>query len=360
MTPARGETAGRLAAGLARLRDSLPAILQITVTAVAAYAFSRYVVGHEQPLISALVAITSLGFVRDARPVRVLETVIAMTLGIALAEALLLAAGPGLVQYAVALSVTLAVARFLSPNAAFAIAAAVQCSLVMLVPAPEGGPFVRTLDAVVGGAFALLATAVIPRDPRRAALRDGRRLLAEHVAVLAALTDALREGDADAAGRALSRARSTQPAVEDWTASVDSGLAIARVSPIVRRSRFDLERQRVMLSGVDLATRNLRIVARRVEWVLRDGRPRDAVADVVARIGVAVQALEESLRDVSQQPVARHAFAEILRHLDPAAILPEGSQGERNTLAALRPYLVDLLTATGVGLEDARSLLPGD
>ncbi|HEU4757907.1 MAG TPA: FUSC family protein, partial [Agromyces sp.] len=183
MTTAPGQPS-RVAAGLRRVRDSLPAILQITVTAVAAYAFSMYVLGHEQPLISAIVAITALGFVRDARPVRVLETAIAMTLGIALAEVLLLTVGAGIVPYAVALAVTLAVARFLSPNAAFAIAAAVQCTLVMLVPAPEGGPFVRTLDGLVGGAFALLATAVIPRDPRRTALRDGRRLLAEHVAVL--------------------------------------------------------------------------------------------------------------------------------------------------------------------------------
>ncbi|MBM7505546.1 aromatic acid exporter family protein [Agromyces aurantiacus] len=359
MTTAPGPPT-RVAAGLVRVRDSLPAILQITATAVAAYAFSVFVLGHQQPLISALVAITALGFVRDARPVRVLETAVAMTLGIALAEVLLLLAGSGLVQFAVALALTLAVARFLSPNAAFAIAAAVQCSLVMLVPAPDGGPFVRTVDGLVGGAFALLATAVIPRDPRRTALRDGRRLLAEHIAVLRELSSALRDGEADAAARALSRARSTQPLVEAWTASVDSGLAIARVSPIVRRSRFDLERQRTMLSGLDLATRNLRIVARRIEWILRDGRPRPEIADVVARIVPFVQVLDDSMRDVAQQPVARQGLSEIARHLEPAAILPDGPPGDRRTLGSLRPYLVDLLTATGLRLDDARALLPGD
>ena len=359
MTEAGGLGA-RFAQGTRRLRDSVPAILQITVTAVAAYAFARYVLGHEQPLIAAIVAITALGFVRDARPVRVLETVIAMTLGIALAEVLLLSFGAGIVQYAVALALTLAVARLLSPNAAFAIAAAVQSTLVMLVPAPEGGPFVRTVDALVGGAFALAATAIIPRDPRRAAMREGRRLLGEHVAVLLELSEALRAGSTDAAGRALSRVRATQPVVEAWTASVDSGLAIARVSPIVRRSRFDLERQRVMLAGIDLATRNLRIVSRRIEWVLRDGVPRPEIADAMARTAVAVQVLEESLRDVAQQPVARQAFAAIARHLEPARVLPDAPPGDRRTYAALRPYLVDLLTATGMGLGAARALLPDD
>ena len=350
----------RLADGSRRLRDSVPAILQVTVTAVAAYAFAVYVLGHDEPLIAAIVAITALGFVRDARPVRVLETVVAMTLGIALAEVLLLAAGPGLLQYGAALALTLAVARLVSANAAFAIAAAVQCSLVMLVPAPVGGPFVRTLDAVVGGAFALAATAIIPRDPRRTAVRDGRRLIDEHVGVLGELADALRAGRTDAAGRALSRARATQPLVESWTASVDSGLAIARVSPFVRRSRFDLERLLVMCSGLDLATRNLRIIARRIEWVLRDGRPRPEIADVHARIATALALLADSLRDVSAQPVARQAFSEIARHLDPVAILPDGPVGDRNTITALRPYLVDLLTATGLELDAARSLLPAD
>jgi uncharacterized membrane protein YgaE (UPF0421/DUF939 family) len=355
-----GGIAGRLSAGSLRLRDSLPAILQITVTAVAAYAFARYVLGHDQPLIAAIVAITALGFVRDARPVRVLETVIAMTLGIALAEVLLLGFGAGVLQYGIALALTLAVARLVSANAAFAIAAAVQCSLVMLVPAPDGGPFVRTLDAVVGGAFALAATAIIPRDPRRTAMREGRALIEEHIAVLGELAEALRSGRTDAAGRALSRARATQPLVEAWMGSVDSGLAIARLSPIVRRSRFDLERQRVMLAGLDLATRNLRIIARRIEWGLRDGRPRPEVADVHSRVAVALGLLAESIRDVSAQPVARQAFAEIVRHLDPVSILPDGPVGDRNTITALRPYLVDLLTATGLELDAARALLPSD
>ncbi|WP_448005636.1 FUSC family protein [Agromyces bauzanensis] len=359
MTPA-GRLAARLAAGWRRLRDSLPAILQITVTASAAYAFARFVVGHDQPLIAAIVAITALGFVRDARPVRVLETVVAMTLGIALAEVLLLGFGQGVLQFAVALALTLAVARLVSANAAFAIAAAVQCTLVMLVPAPEGGPFVRTIDAAVGGAFALAATAIIPRDPRRASMREGRRLIGEHVAVLGEIAEALRSGSTDLAGRALSRARATQPLVENWTASVDSGLAVARISPLVRGSRFDLERQRVMLAGLDLATRNLRIIARRIEWVLRDGRPRPEVADVHARIAVAFGLLSDSLRDVSQQPVARQAFSEITRHLDPVAILPDGPVGDRNTITALRPYLIDLLTSTGLELDAARSLLPSD
>lgn len=345
------------AAGGRRLLESLPAMLQITVTAVAAWAVAHFLLGHPYPIIASVVAITALGFVGDARPVRVLETVVGMTLGIALAEVLLIAAGPGALQFALALLLTLAVARFVSANPAFAIAAAVQCTLVMLMPAPAGGPFTRTLDALVGGALALLATALIPRDAGRAALRAGRRLIGEHVAVLEGLAAALSAGDAPAADAALERARATGPAVEAWTSAVDSGAAIARVSPFARRRRFDLERQRSMLTALDLATRNLRVVARRGAWAARDGAVMPELGDLVARVGLVLGILADSLDDVSLLPVARQSFAEIAKHLDPERMLPADAVDERNVVHALRPYLVDLLQATGLSVDEARSRL---
>ncbi|WP_394552848.1 aromatic acid exporter family protein [Agromyces sp. MMS24-JH15] len=348
----------RAAVGGRRVLHSIPAIVQITVTAVAAYAIAHFGLGHAQPLIAAIVAISALGFVRDARPVRVLETVVAMTLGIALAEVLLIVFGAGLVQYAVALALTLAVARFLTGNAAFAIAAAVQCSLVMLMPAPDGGPFVRTLDALVGGATALLATALVPRDPLRTARREGRRLLDEHVAVLGLLAESMRSGDALQAGRALERARATGPLVDAWRDAVESGTAIARVSPFLGRARFDLARQRDMVASLDLATRNLRVVARRAEWLLHDGGARPALADLDERIAVGIGFLADSLREVGSVTIARASFAEVLRHLDPERMLPQGPAADRVAAHAVRPYLVDLLTATGMPIDEARALLP--
>ncbi len=141
-------------------------------------------------------------------------------------------------------------------------------------------------------------------------------------------------------------------------ASVDSGIAIARVSPFVRHSRFDLERQRVMVTGLDLATRDLRFVARRAEWLLHEGRPRPEIAELQTRVAAALGALEDSLRDVSAQPIARQSLAEILRHLDPEHFVQDASVRDRNTLHAMPLYLVDLLTATGLSLDEARALLP--
>ena len=50
---------------LARVRESLPAIVQIVVAATAAYAFAHVVLGHTVPLLAATVTVSSLGLVRD-------------------------------------------------------------------------------------------------------------------------------------------------------------------------------------------------------------------------------------------------------------------------------------------------------
>ena len=95
-----------------------------------------------------------------------------------------------------------------------------------------------------------------------------------------------------------------------------------------------------------LATRNLRIVARRAEWLLQDGTPRPALAELDARIVPALGFLADSLGDVAAAPVARASFVEILRHLDPEQMLPDAPAGDRTAAHAVRPYLVDLLTSS--------------
>lgn len=342
-----------------RVSTSLPAILQITVAAVVAYLFAREVLGHDVPLLAVTVSLSSLGFVRDARPARVLETAVGMTLGIAVAEAVVLTVGQGMIQLAVVLAATLVIARLLSPSAAFAIAAAIQSVLVSLLPAPDGGPFVRVIDGVVGGIVALAATALIPRDPRRAAVRDAKALFAEFEAVTSSLVMSLRFGDHDESERALARVRGTQPILDSWRGSLDSAMAIARVSPFVRRHRGELERQSVVLGGMDLAIRNLRVIARRLDFVGRDGQRRPAVADLLSRIAAAVSLLSASLDDIEQLPIARRTLEELARHVRPDDVLGgEAPVSEQALVITLRPLVVDLLVAAGMPVGEAQALLP--
>jgi uncharacterized membrane protein YgaE (UPF0421/DUF939 family) len=342
--------------GLDRVAGSSTAILQIVVAATGAYAFSHYVLGHPAPLLAATVTVGSLGLWRDARPRQVAETVLGMLVGIIVAELLFLVAGTGWWQIALALGVTLAVARFLSGQPGFAIAAAIQSLIVMVIPSPV--PFLRLVDGLVGGAAALLVTALIPRNPARAELRDAHRLFTGYDGAFSAMIQALRRGDRFRAERALEKARALTPVVEDWRTSLESGRAIARISPFLRRRRSELQRHERMRASMDLAVRNLRVIARRVVYLCDDGMPRPVIADLLAEIGRGAAIVASSLEDLSLEPAAREAVLAVAVRLDPRTAVPGATLGEQNLVGALRPLVVDLLTATGMPPAEARQAVP--
>lgn len=341
-----------------RLRDSLPAIAQILIASVAAYLLAQLLLQQSAPIIAAIIPISSLGFVGDARPLRVLETAIAMTLGIVLAETLLLVFGASVWNFALALALTLALARFVSAKAAFAISAAVQCSLVMLSPMPPGGQFIRTADALIGGLVAILATGLIPRNPWGNSVRIGRRLLDRHTQVLVRLAAALRVADAAKASDTLELSRRSSSIADDWRDAVDSGRAIARVSPWFWSRQHEFERLHTMVAPMDLATRSLRIIARRADYLASLGQPEPALAEVLEQIAIAMAQVSESIADAELRGVARAELIDIARHLQADELLgSDASAHEGNVIWAARSYVIDALTATGLTVEQARAEL---
>ncbi|MDX2375957.1 FUSC family protein [Microbacterium sp. LRZ72] len=345
--------------GLARLRRSAGAILQIVVAATAAYAFSVYVLGHPAPLLAATVTVSSLGLVRDARPRRVLQTVTGMLVGVLIAEAIVLTLGHGAWQLALTLLMTLATARLLSPQPGFAIAAAIQSVIVLVMPVSVGAPpITRLSDAVVGAVAALLVTALIPRNPRAEAARDVRAVFLALDDTVAALTQALRRGSRARAERALEKARAIDPLIGAWREALDSTVAVARISPWLRGRRDELGRQQRIVTAMDLAARNLRVIARRAAYVADDGAARPTVADVLEGLARGIALIGESVDDIAAAPLAREEVLAIARHLDPREMAPEAGLGDQNLIATLRPLAVDLLVASGMTRDDARAAIP--
>lgn len=347
-------------AAVDRVRESLPAIVQIVVAATVAYFISHDLLGHSSPAIAVTVTISILGFARDARPRRVIDSTVGITLGIVLSEVALLVIGAGWWQLVIVLAITLLVSRFVSASAPFAIAAAVQSMLVLLMPAPEGGVFLRSIDALVAGAVALAVTALIPRDPRRIAERDARRMVSAMLESLDSLVTALREAHEPAASLALERLRRTQKHLDAWGESQESAIAIARISPFLRRHLPTLRHQAQVLSGLDLASRHLRVIARRISFLVRDGVHRPVLADLFERIHGGIELLGQSLREPERALDARAQFVAIMPLLDPAVTLPGAAVNSSILVHLLRPLVVDLLVATGMPAAEARALLPTD
>jgi hypothetical protein len=343
---------------LTRVLESLAPAIQITIGALLAYSIAHYGLGHSTPLLAITVCITSLGFSRDARPKRILQTAIGMVVGIAISEIALIYLGSGVLQIALVLLVVLLAARFISTSSAFAVTAAIQSMLVQILPAPQGGVFIRTIDGLVGGVMALIVTALIPRDPRGIARTDANKLFDFFIETMQDLRIALRDTDKDLAKGALKNARASQPLIDNWRMSLDSAISISRISPFLMKHKAELKSQRSLMRAMDLATRNLRVIVRRVNFLLKDEVARPYLADLCEQIADAVTIMREGIAEPEELELARASLIEIIHQLDPKKFGIADQLREASVLLLLRPLLVDLLCATGMNEDEARAELP--
>jgi uncharacterized membrane protein YgaE (UPF0421/DUF939 family) len=331
--------------------------MQLVFASIVAYMIARFGLGHPVPLLAVTVAISSLGFARDTRPGRVATTALAMVMGVVLSESALVLFGPGTLQLLIVILLALLLARLISPNPTFALTVAIQAVLVQLLDAPTGGDFARVLDGLIGGLIALGFTALVPRNPIRLARADSRLLFAAMKDTLAKLREVLLTTDKATADLALENIRKTQPLVDNWKSSLESAAAIAKVSPFYRWAQKEIADQTVLFRGLDLATRNLRVITRRIDYVLQDEQPRPELAAIIAKALIAVDLLEQSLDDFSLRAKAQKYLQKLLRQLDPSS-LGDSGLSDLVIFMQLRPMIVDLAVAAGIETEHALSLLP--
>lgn len=352
---------------MVRSRNSLVPAIQMTFGAVGAYAFAEYVLGHTGPLFAATSALIALGFSRDLRMRRVMEVGLGCTIGIAVGDMLLHWLGAGIWQAAVVLLTSILLARFLDSGNIFTTQLALQSLLVVLLPAPAGGPFTRSIDAVVGGVVALLVTIVAPKDPRREPRKDVQKLLHELAEVLRECAGALVESDSTRAWHALVRGRNSQPLVDAMRHSLRASGEVATLAPAYRRHRDELDRLEQSLEFIDLALRNSRVFARRltssINHTALSDEATENIAEVLQETAAAVDELSLGLAEV--QEGARHAhlrsarqdLGEIAGRLHPRMLKVQKLEGE-TVVMLFRPLMVDLLEAAGIDSHEARELLP--
>lgn len=331
--------------------------MQLVLASICAYLIARYGLGHPVPLLAVTVALSSLGFARDTRPGRVATTALAMVMGVVLSETMLVLFGPGAAQLLIVILLALLLARLVSANPTFALTVAMQAVLVQLLDAPTGGDFARVIDGLIGGLVALAFTALVPRNPIRLSRADSRVLFATIKETLAKLREVLLTADKATADLALENIRQTQPLVDNWKSSLESAEAIAKISPFYRWAQKEVADQKVLFAGLDLATRNLRVITRRVDFLLEDQSPRPQLAAVIAKTLIAVDLLEQSLDDFSLRAKAQKYLLKLLKQLDPKS-LGEVGLSELVVFMQLRPMIVDLAIAAGVEPAKARELLP--
>ena len=342
-----------------RLRLAWRSLVQTAVAATAAYLIATEVAGHAQPFFAPIAAIITLGVTVGQRGRRAAELALGVAVGIAVADALVLLTGSGVVSLAIVVPLAMGTAVFLGSGQIFATQAAVSAVLVaVLQPASESFTGARFVDALIGGGVALLANALLlPADPVKMVRRAAEPVLEELALTLQAIADAIETREEAAAERALLRARDLDELEASLQEAVSVSRETARYSPARRRSRGTVDFYADASAQIDLAIRNVRVLAR---GALRGARLEDnlppAVADAVRDLAEACLALREALEDPERADEVRtpalHAAATATRVLEET-----GNLSVTVVVGQVRSTAVDLLRGSGLTYEEASTLV---
>lgn len=351
--------------GLERSRSSLGQALLMALCAVLAYLFAERVLGHPAPIFTATSALIALQFSSDLRSRRVLEVAIGCTLGVAGGGLFTLLLGQGPAQSVLIVFVFVVIARFLDKGVVFPTQMAIQAVLASMHDTTLDGILNTSIDAAVGGGFALLFTALAPLGQHRLPRQAIAGLAGELSAVLHQCAAALTANDSTLAWHALVRARSSQSAINETAAVLARAHEAAMLSPFRRRAGMDV--LRAAAGKLDLGLRNSRVFSRRLTYTINNAALSEAAAYELSGFLAVLAKHVEAMGDAFTEADAGRRDAGLARCRESlvqlAGRLAPGHFGTTTLeaqalIVVLRPLLVDVMEAAGITHGSAEAALP--
>jgi hypothetical protein len=281
-----------------------------------------------------------------------------VTIGIAVADAIVHFVGSGIVQLTLIVLLAMALAVLLGGSVLVVTQAGVSAAFVVTLEQPDGFAFDRTYHAAIGAACALLVSYVIlPLDPLRLVRGAAGPVLSELAGALADIAAALDARDLDAAKGALLRARAADPLARDFVDALVTGRETAVAALPRRRALRAIDVYTHAGAHLDLAVRNVRVLARGAVRALEVGDhiPPGATA-ALRELAAAVRELEPWLHDQSADEAVRaHALA--AAHEASAVLEQTANLSVSVIVGAVRSAAVDLLRSIGLERDEAVSLV---
>ena len=350
----------RLRSGILRLRSGWLQILQTGLAACVAWFLAVLLLGLEEPTFAPIAAVISLGLAIGERGRRVVELTFGVAFGVVIADFLVSAIGVGAVQGGILVVLAMSAAVFFGRGDLGVNEAAISAMILMITFGPVGTIFPpeRFLEALIGGAVALLVNALLPINPERMVTTAAHPIFEESVAVLEETAAALDEGDFERAQNALMKARAIDARVSSFKEALAAGHETARIAPSRRRALEHLEVYAAAADQIDLTVRHVRILARSALGVVRTGNPApDPLPVAVRDLARAMEALAAYLEAPGGPEETRRLALKAAG--DAAALLTE-----REDLAKDMPtnaFIDDIFSAAydlllGTGMNQAEAL----
>jgi uncharacterized membrane protein YgaE (UPF0421/DUF939 family) len=341
-----------------RLGTGVWPILQTAVAASLAWFLATVVLGHGQPYFAAIAAVISTGVVVGQEGRRAVELVFGVACGLAVADLLVVLIGTGTVQIGVVVALAMSVAWMLGGGPALVTEAGVTALItVMLDPSTSGWSPDRFLDALVGSGVALGVRAVFPSDPRHLVEKASHPIFDDLAGALRETATALRAGNLEMAEHALQKARETDARMGAFREALDAGYDTARLSPPRRRALGQLALYAEAADQLELAVRNVRVLARAAAATVREGGTvPEALSETILDLAYAVETLAAYIEE-PEHPGETRRFALEAAGEATAVLAERNDLGTSMLVGQIRSTAVDLLRASGMDSAEALEAL---
>jgi uncharacterized membrane protein YgaE (UPF0421/DUF939 family) len=302
-------------------------------------------IGHRRAFFAPIAALIALGGASTHRLRRVAELTLGVAVGIGVGDLLVAAIGTGVWQLALVVLLAMSAAALLGGGPLLVSQAASSGVLVATLTGSRNGS--RFVDALVGGAVGLAVLIAIPQSPLRLARRMAAPVFAALAAVLDDVASAVERRDVADARLALAHARTVEPMVNQWSTALVHGRETVRLSPPFWRSRTLLGAYVNAANYLELAIRNVRVLARAsIRAIELDPSLPEEVPEAIRALADAVVAIEPALDGNDQSRAIESIMSAV--SLGSRALERDGELTVAHLVGQIRATATDLLRALGV------------
>lgn len=340
-----------------RLERRAPFILQIGVGAGIAWLVAHDLLGHRLPFFAPITAAISLGMSYGQRLRRVYEVVIGVALGVFLGDVVVHLFGSGVLQLVLVCMASMTIATLVGAGLLMTTQAGVQSIVVVILVAGPSYVFSRWLDALVGGAVAIVISLLFPGGQVLKPRRQAARVVEEIGAILRQTAAGLRAGDTGLVEATVERARASESMLEELREAADEGMAVVRLSLIRRRHLPGVMVVSDLLVPLDRAVRNLRVLVRRAG--VADRRGHAVPAEDLALLEDLADLADDMARVLHERGVPQNARHRLIAIAERSSREPTTTSLDVNVIRAqVRSMVADLLMLTGLTYAEAFDLVP--
>lgn len=332
------------------------AILQCAAAAGVAFFIAHDLLGHSAAFFAPSSAVVSLGISYGQRLRRVLEVAVGVSVGVTLADLIVAGIGRGAWQMALIVALGMTVAVLMDTGTLIVNQVAIQSIFVAAVVPAHGAIYSRWIDALIGGAVALVAAMLVPAEAFRQPAVKARAVLDRIALLLRAAAGIVVGEPGDHGFDLLAQARNTDALVVSLRAAAADGLAVSGMSPFRLRQREHVRHVAAIVDPLDRSLRSTRVLVRMTAVAAHRGRViPEAYAEVIGEIAAAAETIGGGLAyDTVEQ-----AIPQLMRIADATAHLPRGSSVSADAvLVQMRTIVVDLLEICGFTQIEATDALP--